>query len=68
MQLAEDCVSAVTAQRLGLRYGGEIVGFILVPQNELARLERHFVRIGAGNASTLDGRMGDAVRKTEHVA
>ena len=68
VQLAEDCVGAVAAQHLGLRYGGEIVGLVLVPQNELARLERHLVRIGAGNASTLDGRMADAIRETEHVA
>ena len=68
VQLAEDCVGAVAAQHLGLRYGGDVVDLVLVPQDELAGLERHLIRIGAGNATTLDGRMGDAIRETEHVA
>ena len=44
------------------------MGFVLVPQDELAGLERRFVRIGAGNAGTLDGRMAEAIRESEHVA
>ena len=68
VQLAEDCIGAVAAQHLGLRYGGDVVGLVLVAQDELAGLERHFVRVGAGNAATLDGRMGDAIRETERVA
>ena len=68
VQLAEDCVGAVEPQHIGLRYWGDVVGLVLVPQDELASLERHFVRIGAGNAGTLDGRMADAIRETEHVA
>ena len=42
--------------------------FVLVPQDELAGLERHLMWIGARNATTLDGRVGDAIRETEHVA
>ena len=68
VQFAEDCVGAVAAQHLGLWYWRDVVDLVLVPQDELAGLERHFVRVGAGNAGTLDSRMGDAVRETEHVA
>ena len=57
VELAEDCVGAVAAQHIGLRYWGYVMDLVLVPQDELAGLERHFVRIGAGNASTLDCRM-----------
>ena len=68
VQLAEDCVGAVAAQHIGLRYWGDVMESRPRTPEELAGLERHFVRIGAGNASTLDGRMADAIRETEHVA
>ena len=68
VQLAEDRVGAVAAQHLRLRDGGHGVGLVLVAQDELARLERLFVRVGAGNAAARDGRMADAVGEAERVA
>ena len=68
VQLAEDDVGAVAAEHLRLRDGGHGVGLVLVPQHELARLERLFVRVGAGDAAARHGRMADAVGEPERVA
>src|SRR4030095_4139899 len=68
MQLAEGCIGAIAAQHLGLRCLRYTVDLVLVAQHELAGLERFFVRIRAGDAATLDCRMGDSISKTEHIA
>src|SRR5215472_15686245 len=65
MELAENDIGAVAAERLRPRLRWWRPHFIGIPQHELARLDRPLLRVAARDAAAFDRRMADAISEPE---
>lgn len=63
--LAYGRVGSIAPQHVGTGHGRQAAGFVGVAEDELARFDGDFLRVGTGQPDALDVRVADAVTEAE---